>query len=71
MVKVKPLERRGLLIVMADEADRRTRRLQLTEPSRTVLKAAVPVWEGTHADVERELEPTVASRLRTGLNALT
>ena len=67
---LKPLERRGLLIVTADETDRRTRRLQLTDAGRTVLEAAIPIWERTHAAVERELEPHAASRLRSSLQAL-
>lgn len=44
---LKPLERGGLLKVSTDEVDRRTRRLKLTKAGRTVLEAAVPIWERT------------------------
>lgn len=67
---LKPLERRGLLSIIVDEADRRTRRLELTEAGRTVLEAAVPIWERTHASVESVLEPDDADRLRGDLQAL-
>ena len=43
------LERRGLIIVNIDEADKRTRRLALTSAGRALLAAAVPVWTSTHA----------------------
>ena len=68
---LKPLERRGLLAVIPDETDRRTRRLQLTPAGRTVLATAVPIWQRTHAAVEGELEPHAASRLRSSLQALS
>src|SRR5271168_1753388 len=44
---LKPLERRGLLKVVADHVDRRSRRLSLTPEGKTVLAAAMPVWEQT------------------------
>ena len=57
---LKPLERRGLLVVTADETDRRTRRLRLTHAGRTLLEAAIPIWGRTHAAVEGALEPRAA-----------
>ena len=67
---LKPLERRGLLAVVTNAADRRTRHLHLTQAGRTVLETAVPIWERTHAAVESELEPHAASQLRNSLQML-
>jgi DNA-binding MarR family transcriptional regulator len=82
---LKPLERRGLVEVAADAADKRTRRLSLTPAGRRLLAAAVPVWRETHAAVERlvarsdaapsdaapsDAAPSDADRLRADLRAL-
>jgi len=66
---LKPLERRGLIRVAPDPADRRGRLLTLTEAGSTLLANAVPIWEATHAEVESRLalEP---ARLREALGAL-
>src|SRR5262245_15378708 len=53
---LKPLERRGLVTVSVDEADRRSRRLALTAAGRAVLADAVPIWKRTHAALERKLK---------------
>jgi DNA-binding MarR family transcriptional regulator len=51
---LKPLQRRGLLDVVADPADRRGRRLLLTQAGQDLLAASLPVWERTQAEaVER------------------
>src|SRR4051794_32703590 len=42
---LKPLERRGLVKVEIDPADRRSRRLSLTPAGHAVLIAAVPSWQ--------------------------
>ena len=49
---LKPLERRGLVTVVSDETDRRTRRLVLTDAGIGLLRAAVPVWRSTHDDID-------------------
>lgn len=67
---LKPLERSGFLKIVIDEHDRRTRRLKLTDAGRKILAAALPIWNLTHANVESELGPDTAVRLRTDLNAL-
>ncbi|MCB1343496.1 MAG: winged helix-turn-helix transcriptional regulator [Pseudooceanicola sp.] len=46
---LKPLERRGLLTVSPDPADRRSRRLALTPDGEALLVRAVPVWRATLA----------------------
>jgi DNA-binding MarR family transcriptional regulator len=66
---LKPLERRGLVEVTADRADRRTRRLSLTPAGRELLLAAAPVWRQTHAVVDC-LVPDV-DRLRGDLRDLS
>ncbi len=53
---MKPLERRGLVEVHVDQADRRSRRLVLTDAGREALANAVPIWRATHRDVEAGLE---------------
>jgi DNA-binding MarR family transcriptional regulator len=67
---LKPLERRGLVETAVDPADRRGRLLILTDAGRDVLAAAVPIWESTHAEVDRLLAGTEADTLRTGLREL-
>ena len=52
---LKPLERRGLVEVRVDRADRRNRLLVLTNAGREVLADAVPIWRATHHDVEAGL----------------
>jgi DNA-binding MarR family transcriptional regulator len=68
---LKPLERRGLVKVTADEADKRSRRMALTPAGRKMLAAAVPVWKRTHAALERRLAESSADRLRADLRALS
>jgi DNA-binding MarR family transcriptional regulator len=67
---LKPLERRGLVTISVDEADKRGRRLTLTPPGHTLLLAAVPVWEKEHAAIEGLLEDLGPDRLRADLRAL-
>ena len=64
---LKPLERRGLIRVAADPADRRSRQLTLTDEGRTVLASAVPIWEASHAAVEVALGDLDPDRFREGL----
>jgi DNA-binding MarR family transcriptional regulator len=66
---LKPLERRGLIKVAVDKEDRRSRRLSLTAKGKTLLAAAAPIWEQTHAETERLL-PGSPDTLRMGLRAL-
>src|ERR1700758_4467211 len=68
---LKPLERRSLVTVMVDEADKRTRRLTLTPAGRALLRSAVPAWRRTHADIEHLLAGQSPDRLRADLRALS
>ena len=67
---LKPLERRGLVAISVDAADKRSRRLTLTTAGRALLVVALPVWENEHAAIEglpTEINP---KRLRADLRAL-
>ena len=68
---LKPLQRRGLVTVMVDAKDRRSRRLKLTPAGRALLARAVPVWQRTHAEIERLVPRAGAERLRRDLRALS
>jgi DNA-binding MarR family transcriptional regulator len=68
---LKPLKRRGLVTVMIDATDRRSRRLKLTAVGRALLARAVPVWRRTHAEIDRLVPDAGAERLRRDLRALT
>jgi DNA-binding MarR family transcriptional regulator len=68
---LKPLERRGLVTVKADDADKRTRRLALTPAGQALLCAAVPAWRLTHAEIECLLDESAPDRLRADLRALS
>ena len=61
---VKPLERRGLLRLVPDARDRRSRRVQITPEGVALLRQAVPVWRATHAELDAELGEGTAAALR-------
>jgi DNA-binding MarR family transcriptional regulator len=61
---LKPLERRGLLNMTVDKADRRNRRLTLTDAGRKLLRDALPIWTKTHATVDTMLAEQNAGNLR-------
>ncbi len=67
---LKPLERRGLVTVSVDDADKRGRHLTLTPAGRALLIAALPVWENEHASIEGLLADIDPDRLRADLRAL-
>jgi DNA-binding MarR family transcriptional regulator len=67
---LKPLERRGLVEILTDPADRRGRLLKLTDDGKALLAEAVPIWERTHAEIEGLLADGSPARLRSDLNAL-
>jgi DNA-binding MarR family transcriptional regulator len=65
---LKPLERRGFVLVEKAEGDRRQRRARLLETGRKALADALPVWRRLHRIVEDELGD--ADRLRADLNVV-
>lgn len=68
---LKPLERRGLIELGIDAADRRLRRLSLTPAGRELLVAALPLWRSEHRAVDHLLAAADAERLRAELRALS
>jgi DNA-binding MarR family transcriptional regulator len=68
---LKPLERRGLVKVAVDAADRRSRRMTLTPAGRTLLAAAIPLWQRAQALTEDLVSPSHCDRLRADLRALS
>lgn len=58
---LKPLARRGLVAVGADAADRRSRRLALTDAGRVLLAEATEIWRREHAALDAELTAAEAA----------
>lgn len=52
---LKVLERRGLAVIAADPADKRARRLSLTDEGRALLKQALPAWRAAHDTLDADL----------------
>jgi len=68
---LKPLERRGLVAIVADEKDKRARRMTLTPEGHALLMQAVPIWTRTEAEIEGLLGRSSPDRLRIDLSALS
>jgi DNA-binding MarR family transcriptional regulator len=66
---LKPLERRGLIRVTVDDADKRSRRLVLSSAGCSALAAAMPFWKQTEAAIEDSVSD--ADRFRADLLALS
>jgi DNA-binding MarR family transcriptional regulator len=67
---LKPLERRGLIELVADDKDRRSRRIRLLDGGVKMLNAALPIWVGTHAEIDAEVGGDRVTALRGGLRAV-
>jgi DNA-binding MarR family transcriptional regulator len=68
---LKPLERRGLIKVTPDPADRRSRILRLSAKGMSLLVDAAVVWERTHEEVEKLIPDGNPEGLRQSLRALS
>ena len=68
---LKPLQRRRLLKVTVDPADRRGRVMTLTPKGRRLLARAVPVWRRTQLSVEALLPDSDPERFRKNLCAVS
>jgi DNA-binding MarR family transcriptional regulator len=68
---LKPLERRGLVKVIIDNQDRRSRLLKLTAKGRALLSRAVPVWQKSHSAIEAHLTGADPEMLRGSLRVLS
>lgn len=68
---LKPLERRGLVRIASNPKDHRNRILLLTPRGRNLLSRALPIWQRTHAEIERHLSGANLEGLRASLMALS
>lgn len=68
---LKPLEKRGLVVIEQDPADKRSRLLSLTPAGHRLLAEAFPLWQQTHAEIEKPFAPKEMDRLRRQLRALS
>ena len=64
---LKPLQRRGLVTIVPDEADRRVKRLTLTPAGNAVLAKAYALWVEQHGAIEAEMASPSADAMRGGL----
>lgn len=67
---LKPLQRRGMIQLVVDEKDGRSRRIRLTDAGMVALNAALPIWIDTHADIDEKLGDEEVTSLRSGLRAV-
>jgi DNA-binding MarR family transcriptional regulator len=68
---LKPLQRRGLVMVGVAEDDQRGRAVRLTRAGANLLARAMPLWQSVQQEVARQLGGTDASAtLRRQLAAL-
>lgn len=68
---LKPLERRGLVAIAPDPADKRGRLLTLTREGKKRLKAALPIWVAEHQAIDDALPSRSPDRLRADLAMLS
>ena len=68
---LKPLERRGLVHVIPDPSDRRSRILKITDKGRNLLARAISVWETTHREVAQLIPAGDPGNLLKDLGALS
>lgn len=68
---LKPLERRGLVVVTAGEKDRRSRLLAITPEGIELLARAMPIWQRTHDAIDARLTDIEPARLRQALLAVS
>jgi DNA-binding MarR family transcriptional regulator len=67
---LKPLERRKLVNVTPDPADKRSRLLSLTPEGMGLLSDVTPIWTSTHRELERQLGEGEHDRLLNNLTKL-
>ena len=67
---LKPLERRGLVAVETDAADRRSRRIRLSAAGHAVLLRALPLWRQTQGEIGAENPAMAMDQLRMWLGEL-
>src|ERR1700761_1541664 len=67
---LRPLEREGLIALVTDETDRRSRRVTLTRTGRARLAAALPLWSSAQQRFESGFGKRAAAELRTVLGTI-
>lgn len=67
---VKTLEKRGLVLLQADESDGRIRRPALTAAGRDLVAQAIPLWQAEHGAVQAALPDQNARDLAQILSQL-
>jgi DNA-binding MarR family transcriptional regulator len=67
---LKPLERRGLVVIAPDPADGRSRILNLTDEAHALLLRAMPVWQQVHREIEQLIPTQKPDELLKSLRAL-
>jgi DNA-binding MarR family transcriptional regulator len=61
---LRPLQREGLIALVQDETDRRSRRVKLTRTGRARLVAAQPLWIAAQQHFEQGFGKRAAAELR-------
>src|ERR1700753_3154278 len=64
---LRPLEREGLVALVQDEADRRSRRIQLTKAGWARFTEARPLWQEAQEQFESSFGKRAAAELRSVL----
>ncbi len=67
---LKPLQRRGLIFICVDTADRRSRILSITHKGAELLREAFPLWKKAQQSVGRTFANTGSLELREQLSRL-
>ena len=68
---LRPLERNGLVSLEVDPADRRSRRLVVTERGRALLEQARPAWQAAQLQFEKSFGRDESAALRALLRTVT
>ena len=68
---LRPLERSGLISLEVDPADRRSRRLVVTERGRALLEQARPAWQAAQLQFEKSFGRDESAALRALLRTVT
>lgn len=67
---LRPLEREGLIALVQDVADRRSRRIKLTRSGRARFAAALPFWSAAQTRFESGFGQDAAAELRAVLTTI-
>jgi DNA-binding MarR family transcriptional regulator len=67
---LRPLEREGLISLVTDASDRRSRRVKLTKTGRAQLAKALPLWSSAQQRFEGGFGKRAAAELRTVLGTI-